>query len=147
MEVIFYLSSLKNHWKYQCIWVEKILILALVGGGKIFILCKIYTPAKNTILPAPNLAANGTRRVRLPSRIFSFRKSFVLGSFEVFQQSFAGLKNNVAHVTLSAWITNKFLSFIYIRWVGSKAKCRSPKGSLHKNQIREKARYINERVK
>ena len=26
-------SSLKNHWKYQCIWVEKILIL-----------CKIYTP-------------------------------------------------------------------------------------------------------
>ena len=31
--------------------MEKILILALVGGKKILILCKIYTPVSNLINP------------------------------------------------------------------------------------------------
>ena len=47
MEVLFWLSSLNKYWKCRYIWVQTIIILSSVGGGKILISCEIYTPANN----------------------------------------------------------------------------------------------------
>ena len=46
----FKLPRLKTLCEYQYIWVEKIFILVLVGGEKLLILCKIYTPGLKAIV-------------------------------------------------------------------------------------------------